>query len=83
VGSKSPADLASAAPDLLKVHERLKPDWIVEWLKNPDDLMPGTRMPGFWPQPQDVSPVPQYFHGNSVKQREVLRDYLFMMGQAN
>lgn len=79
LGDKIPPDLNSAAPDLLKVHERLKPDWIVLWLKNPDDLMPGTRMPGFWPQ--ETSPVPQYFHGDSPKQREALRDYLFMLGK--
>jgi cytochrome c2 len=78
VGSKSPADLASAAPDLLKVHGRLKPEWVVEWLKNPNDLMPDTRMPGFWAD--NVSPAPQYFHGDSAKQREALRDYLFTLG---
>jgi mono/diheme cytochrome c family protein len=83
VGAKIPADLTSAAPDLLKVRERLKPEWIVEWLKNPEVLMPGTRMPGFWPQPEDVSSNPQYFHGDSSKQREALRDYLFMIGKTN
>lgn len=77
LGNKIPPDLNSAAPDLLKVHMRLKPDWVVEWLKNPDDLMPGTRMPGFWPQ--GASPITQYFHGDSQKQREALRDYLFML----
>ena len=80
-GDKIPADLSSAAPDLLKVHERLKPDWVVLWLKNPDALMPGTRMPGFWPQPQDQSPLPNFFHGDSQKQREALRDYLFSLGK--
>lgn len=79
LGDKVPADLNSAAPDLLKVHERLKPEWVVEWLQNPDALMPGTRMPGFWPD--GVSAVPQYFHGDSLKQREALRDYLFMLGK--
>jgi cytochrome c2 len=79
-GSKIPPDINSAAPDLLKVHERLKPDWVVEWLKNPEDLMPGTRMPGFWPQ--DVSPAPKYFHGDALKQREALRDYLFMLSDS-
>jgi len=78
VGSKIPADLSSAAPDLLKVHERLKPEWVVEWLKNPNDLMPDTRMPGFWAD--NISPVPQYFHGDSAKQREALRNYLFALG---
>ncbi len=85
IGNKIPADLSTAAPDLLQVHSRLKPDWVAVWLKNPDDLMPGVRMPSFWPQPDDKSPVPQYFHGNSQKQRELLRDYLFSLnsGKAN
>jgi cytochrome c2 len=76
LGGKFPPDLDSAAPDLYQVHARLKPDWVVEWLKNPDDLMPGTRMPGFWPQ--GVSPMPQYFQGDSQRQQEALRDYLYM-----
>lgn len=79
LGDKIPPDINSAAPDLLKVHERLKPDWVVQWLENPDELMPGTRMPGFWPQ--GVSPVPQYLKGDSLRQREALRDYLFMLGR--
>ncbi len=81
-GDKIPADLSSAAPNLFNVHERLKPDWVVQWLKNPNDLMPDTRMPGFWAQPEDISPVPKYFHGDSPKQREALRNYLFSLGGA-
>jgi len=83
LGSQVPKDLSSAAPDLLKVHERLKPDWVVLWLKNPEALMPGARMPSFWPQPEDQSPFPQYFHGDSPKQREALRDYLFSLGKGS
>jgi cytochrome c2 len=76
LGGKIPPDLNSAASDLYQVHARLKPDWVMEWLKNPDDLMPGTRMPGFWPQ--GVSPMPQYFQGDSQRQQEALRDYLYV-----
>jgi cytochrome c2 len=79
VGAKQPVDLSSAAPDLLQVHERLKPEWILTWLKDPSAIMPDTRMVSFWPD--DVSPAPEYFHGDSAKQREALRDYLFMMGE--
>jgi hypothetical protein len=74
-----PADLSTAAPDLLKVHRRLKPEWVVEWLENPDSLMPGTRMPGFWSE--GGVPDPGYFDGDSLKQREALRDYLYMLGR--
>ena len=84
LGSQAPKDMSSAAPDLLKVHERLKPDWVVEWLKNPSGMSDQfTRMPGFWPQPEDVSPFPQYFHGDSKKQREALRNYLFSLGKGS
>ena len=40
---------ANLAPDLRMAPERLQPDWILEWLKKPSDILPGTRMPAFWP----------------------------------
>jgi mono/diheme cytochrome c family protein len=79
LGSKSPADLSSAAPDLLQVHKRLKPDWVVLWLTNPNAIMPDTRMPGFWVD--NANPAPEFFHGDPARQREALRDYLFMLGK--
>ena len=33
------------APNLALTKERLNPDWVVEWLKNPQEIMPGTKMP--------------------------------------
>ncbi|HET9753170.1 MAG TPA: cytochrome c, partial [Myxococcales bacterium] len=41
-------DPGSAAPNLLLAKSRLRPDWIPAWLKNPQALMDGTRMPSFW-----------------------------------
>ncbi len=45
-----PAGVAAAdlAPDLALAHERLRHDWIEKWLRDPQALMPGTRMPGFF-----------------------------------
>ena len=40
---------SNLAPDLRMAIERLQPDWILEWLKNPATILPGTRMPAFWP----------------------------------
>ncbi len=79
LGAQVPKDLNSAAPDLLKVHERLKPDWVVDWLTNPAAMSDqNTRMPGFWPADE---PAPsKTFGGDGEKQREALRDYLFMLG---
>jgi len=79
LGSEMPKDLNSAAPDLLKVHQRLKPDWVIQWLKNPQGMSDQyTRMPGFWPP--DAPAPSKAFGGDGAKQREALRDYLFMLG---
>jgi len=40
---------SNLAPDLRLAHERLQPDWILAWLRSPDAILPGTRMPSFWP----------------------------------
>ena len=33
------------APNLVLTKERLRPEWLVEWFVNPQDVMPGTKMP--------------------------------------
>ncbi len=33
------------APNLALTKERLRPDWVVDWLNNPQEIMPGTKMP--------------------------------------
>ena len=35
------------APDLTSIGDKVKPDWLVRWLKNPSHYQPGTIMPGF------------------------------------
>lgn len=40
---------SNLAPDLRMARERLQPDWILSWLRNPGAMLPGTRMPTFWP----------------------------------
>lgn len=40
---------ANLAPDLRLAHERLQPEWIDVWLRSPNAILPGTRMPSFWP----------------------------------
>ncbi len=48
-GGASTSDLA---PNLTKARDRLKPEWIVEWLADPNKLQEGTRMPTFFPDGQ-------------------------------
>ena len=62
------------APDLRMASERLQPDWILDWLREPLAIQPGTRMPLFWTEYPD-SFYPQ-FDGNAVQQIESIRDYL-------
>lgn len=67
------------APDLTLAYGRLRKEWIVELLKDPGKMIPGARMPGFWPEMN--SPAPEILKGDSQKQMEVLADYVLMLGQ--
>ena len=33
------------APNLAMTKDRLRPEWVVEWMRNPQAIMPGTKMP--------------------------------------
>ena len=63
------------APDLLLSKNRLKPNWVVEWLKDPQQIQAGTMMPTFFPDGQ--SPVQDILGGEMEKQVRAIRDYLW------
>jgi len=75
-GSGSTADLA---PDLTKARDRLKPEWIIEWLADPNKLQEGTRMPTFFPDGQ--SALPDVLGGDARKQETAIRDYVISIGR--
>jgi mono/diheme cytochrome c family protein len=65
---------ANLAPDLRMTPDRLQPDWILDWLKNPQRIQPGTRMPAFWPEyPKSYFP---HMGGSADAQITAIRDYL-------
>ena len=65
---------SNLAPDLRMAAERLNPDWIVQWLKKPSDILPGTRMPAFWPDyPKSYYPE---MNGEAEAQILAIRDHL-------
>jgi len=65
---------SNLAPDLRMAPERLQPEWIKEWLKKPSDIVPGTRMPAFWPDyPKSFYPQ---MGGDAEAQITAIRDYL-------
>ena len=76
-----PADqpVSNLAPDLRMTHERLKPEWILDWLRNPARIQPGTRMPQFWPTPPyPKSSFPQ-LGGDAEPQIRAIRDHLMTL----
>jgi len=65
---------ANLAPDLRMAPERLQADWILQWLKKPSDILPGTRMPAFWPDyPKSFYPQ---MNGDAEAQILAIRDHL-------
>jgi mono/diheme cytochrome c family protein len=65
---------ANLAPDLRMATDRLQPDWILDWLRAPLTIQPGTRMPQFWPD-FPKSPFPQ-LNGDAALQIQAVRDHL-------
>ncbi|MDP3920068.1 MAG: c-type cytochrome [Candidatus Omnitrophota bacterium] len=64
------------APDLVMTKSRLRPDWVVEWLMDPQALQEGTMMPTFFYDGQ--SPMPEILGGDALRQSEAIRDYLWL-----
>jgi mono/diheme cytochrome c family protein len=65
---------SNLAPDLRMAPERLNADWILQWLKKPSDILPGTRMPAFWPDyPKSFYPE---LGGDADAQIRAIRDHL-------
>jgi cbb3-type cytochrome oxidase cytochrome c subunit len=64
------------APDLTLARQRLNPSWILKWLKDPQKVQPGTKMPSFFPGGPD-----NILGGKDDLQIEALRDYLMTIGR--
>jgi mono/diheme cytochrome c family protein len=65
---------SNLAPDLRMAPERLNPEWIADWLKRPSDIVPGTRMPAFWPDyPKSFYP---HLNQNAEAQIRAIRDHI-------
>ena len=75
-GAKTPEGPKEGwAPDLTMARQRLNPNWILKWLKDPQKVQPGTKMPSFYPGgPDDV------FGGDEERQIRAIRDYLMVIG---
>lgn len=60
----------SWAPDLSRVRERLRPDWVLRWVSDPQSISPGTKMPA-------PAEYPKIFDAPRVVQMTSLKDLLF------
>jgi cytochrome c2 len=75
---KTPEDLA---PNLQLAHERLRPEWVLQWIADPQKIFPGTRMPTFFgpnPEGQMTTPFKDILGGDAKAQIEALRDHVFI-----
>lgn len=69
-------------PDLALAKSRLKSDWIIEWLKEPQSFQPGTAMPQAWPNiGGEYQPVEGYANDDAEKQIRLVRDYLLSLAK--
>jgi mono/diheme cytochrome c family protein len=82
-GKPSPdQDMSSLAPDLNLAKQRLRPDWVAAWLKNPQALQEGTRMPSFFtPDAMETVMYPKYFGGSQEKQIHAIAEYVMSLQQ--
>lgn len=67
------------APDLGYVHARIRPQWINKWVRDPSVLVPGTRMPGFYPEPN--SGPKDVLEGDDERQITAIVNYLMTLGK--
>ncbi|MCE9624958.1 MAG: c-type cytochrome [Deltaproteobacteria bacterium] len=67
------------APNLAYAHERIRPQWLNKWVRNPGDLVPGTRMPGYYPEPN--SGPKDVLDGNDEKQIDAIVHYIMSIGK--
>lgn len=75
--NREPADLA---PNLNLAWQRLRPEWVLDWILNPQSLMPGTRMPEFFRNGE--TQFPEFLDGDVQAQIKAIRDHIFLtLGQ--
>jgi cytochrome c2 len=80
MGSDRPeGGITVIAPDLAKVHERIRPQWLNQWIRDPGKMIPGTRMPGYYPEPN--SGPKDILGGDDEKQIQAIVDYLMTIGK--
>jgi mono/diheme cytochrome c family protein len=70
------------APNLELAKKRLRPDWVIDWIHDPNAQMAGTRMPAFFgtPTTKVTTMYPTTLGGDPEMQIRAVRDYVFSIG---
>ncbi len=81
IGDKMPSGTQDTwAPNLVMAKKRLRPGWILDWVRNPQKFMPNTKMPAFLDT--DASGPDDIFGGDENVQVKMLRNYLMTLTHA-
>ena len=71
------------APNLILAKERLRPEWMLDWMIDPQTLQAGTKMPNFFAFNEDDDYNPIYTDADAHTQYKMIvaiRDYLMILG---
>ncbi len=71
------------APNLILSKERLRPEWILDWMIDPQALQPGTKMPNFFSFNEDDDYNLILGDADAHMQYRIIvaiRDYLMILG---
>ena len=60
------ADTTSLAPNLALGRIRLRHEWIADWIRRPDEMIPGTRMPTNFPRSAETGGFTSPFGGAAI-----------------
>ena len=60
------ADTTSLAPNLALGKIRLRHDWIADWIRRPDEMIPGTRMPTNFPRSAETGNFTSPLGGTAI-----------------
>jgi cytochrome c551/c552 len=72
-------EASQLAPSFRLANERLREDWIVNWLKDPQAITPGTQMPQFWPRDDSghiITPLPDVLGGDAEAQMRAVAAFV-------
>ncbi len=80
IGDKKPeGPMEGWAPDLEISGQRLRRDWIVQWLQDPQKLMPGTKMPTYF-EGSDSGPD-EILGGDETRQIYAIVEYVLSLSE--